>query len=139
MNPSERFIFFQVSNASAKCKKITDTAKNHFEKKESLIFFVENEKAALFVDELLWKFPETSFLPHLITDEPTTEPLVITTSKINVNQASFAFNLCPTPLLIEGFQIIYDFEDLSTQSKQNLSGIRLNAYKQGGLILTSLL
>jgi hypothetical protein len=56
---------------------------------------------------------------------------VIAKVKKNVNQARVAFNLCPTPLLIEGpFRIIYEFEDLTAPNKKNLSSLRFDAYKQ---------
>ena len=89
-----------------------------------------------FVDELLWKSPQVSFLPHIATDEPTSELIAITRSKQNVNGAKIAFNLCSTPLLIEGpFRIIYDFEDLTSPSKQQLSALRFDAYKKAGFLI----
>src|SRR5690349_21499374 len=103
MTPSStRVVFFQVRDNGAKIKKIVETAHTHFERKEPLLVLVEDPKAKEFVDTLLWKTPDTSFLPHLATDEPTTELIAIALAKKNVNQAKIAFNLCPTPLLIEG-------------------------------------
>lgn len=115
-----------------------ETVHAHFGKKERFLFFVEDEKAQTFVDELLWKLPNTGFLPHIATDCQTSEQVAITKSKTNVNQAHFAFNLCSTPLLLPGFKIIYEFADLTTPNKQNLSGLRFNAYQQAGLVLESL-
>lgn len=137
MKTSNQIIFFQVNDPSLKLKRIVETATGHFRKKELIVFFVENEKAQVFLDELLWKFPNTSFLPHIATDTATTEPIAITKSKSNINQAKIAFNLCPTPLIIQEFKIIYDFEDLTTLNKQNLSSIRFNAYKEAGYMLSS--
>src|SRR5271170_7942283 len=89
-----RVVFFQVAEAAAKFKRIAETARAHFGKKESLLFFVDDDKALHFVDELLWKFPETSFLPHcaasLPTSDLTKERIAITKTKSNVNQAHFA-------------------------------------------------
>ena len=126
-----RVVFFQVRDTASKLRRIVETAQSHFEKKEPFLILVEDEKSQKFVDELLWKLPETSFLPHLLADEPTTNPLVITKAKKNLNQAKVAFNLCSTPLLIEGpFRIIYEFEDLTAPNKKNLSSLRFDAYKQ---------
>lgn len=125
-----RVVFFQVSDSAAKLKKIVETVNDHFRKNEPFLFFVEDEKALNFVDELLWKYPETSFLPHAATEEPTQERIAITKTKSNVNKALYAFNLCPTPLLIHGFKIIYDFEDLTAPNKKSFSSLRFNAYKQ---------
>ena len=117
--------------------KIVETARIHFGKNEPFLFFVEDEKALNFVDELLWKLPETSFLPHVASEEPTQERIAITKTKSNVNNALYAFNLCPTPLLIHGFKIIYDFEDLTAPNKKSLSSLRFNAYKQAKMPLES--
>jgi DNA polymerase IIIc chi subunit len=133
---STRCIFFQVRDNRSKLKKIIDTARLHFERKEPFLIFVEDLKAQEFVDELLWKNPPTSFFPHLATDEMTTELVAITKIKTNVNGAKTAFNLCPTPLLIEGpFKMIYEFEDLTAPNKTNLSSLRFDAYKQEGFLI----
>jgi DNA polymerase IIIc chi subunit len=132
-----RIVFFQVADALSKCKRISETARSHFEKKETLLFFVEDDKALQFVDELLWKFPETSFLPHTASDQKTADRIAVTKTKTNVNDASFAFNLCPTPLLLPFFKIIYEFEDLSAPNKKSLSNLRYNAYKQAKMPIES--
>lgn len=132
-----RAVFFQVADAASKMRWITETAKAHFSKKESLLFFVENDKARDFVDELLWKLPAHSFLPHIASDQPTSERIVITKTRTNVNGAHIAFNLCPTPLLLAEFKLIYDFEDLTASNKKNLSMLRFHAYKEAQMILES--
>lgn len=131
-----RVVFFQVRDNSTKIQRIIEMAQTHFEKKEPLLIVVEDARSQQYVDELLWKSPSTSFLPHIAMDEETTERLVITKTKKNVNGASIAFNLCPTPLLIEGpFRIIYDFEDLTAPNKKNLSSLRFDSYKQAGYLI----
>ena len=111
-------------------------ARLHFEKKDPFLIFAEDIKAQSFVDELLWKFPEESFLPHLASDDSTKELVVVTKSKKNVNTAKAAFNLCPTPLLIDGsFRIIYEFEDLTSPAKKELSGQRFDAYKKAHYLI----
>lgn len=131
-----RVVFFQVSDNPTKLKRLVEMAHTHFEKKEPFLIMVEDEKSQKFVDELLWKLPETSFLPHVASDTTTNDLIVITKVKNNVNNARVAFNLCPTSLLIEGpFRIIYEFEDLSAPSKKNLSSQRFDAYKQAGFFI----
>lgn len=135
-NPSTRVIFFQVSDTGSKLKKIFETARLHFDKKEPILFFAEEEKSQRFVDELLWKQPPASFLPHNVSDGPTQDLVVITKSKNNVNNAKFAFNLCPTALFInEPLKIIYEFEDLTAPIKKNLSSQRFDAYKKAGFFI----
>ncbi len=131
-----RVIFFQVRDAKLKLQRLVEMAQTHFEKKDPFIIFVEDTKAQSFVDDLLWKLPETSFLPHSATDDTTKDLIAITKSKTNVNQARSAFNLCPTPLLLEGpLRLIYDFEDLTSPSKKELSSLRFDAYKHAHYLI----
>lgn len=131
-----RIVLFQTRDPKSKLMRLIETATAHFEKKERLLILVEDEKTAQFVDELLWKSPETSFLPHVTTDEPTQELIAVTRQKKNINGAKFAFNLCSTPLMIEGpFRVIYDFEDLTSPNKQHLSSLRFEAYKQARYLI----
>lgn len=136
--PPTRVVFFQVKEAAAKLKCICETAAACFNRREHLIIFVEDAKAQDYVNDLLWKFPETSFLPHAASDEATRDFIAITKLKTNVNDAKIAFNLCPTPLLIGSpFRIIYDFEDLTHPSKNKLSSIRFDAYKAANCLIES--
>jgi DNA polymerase-3 subunit chi len=133
-----RIVFFQVDTPLKKVQKIVDTVQSHFEKKEHFLIVVEDSKAQTFLDELLWKEPNTSFLPHVAIDHPSSDRVVITKTKKNINQALFVFNLCSTPLFFEGpFKIIYELEDLTTLNKKNLSTLRFDAYKQAGLAIES--
>lgn len=136
MHP-KRAIFFQVRSNLEKVRMICETAKSHFEKKDPLLILVEDEKAKTYVDELLWKFPEESFLPHSTADEPTQDLIVITKTKKNLNQAKAFFNLCSTPLLFEELSLLYEFEDLTNPSKNKLSALRFDAYKKRGLAIES--
>ncbi len=134
--PNTRVIFFQVNDTLTKLKKIVEVAHTHFGKNEPLLIFVEEEKGEKFVDELLWKEPVTSFLPHIVSDEPTKELVVITKSKSNLNGAKVAFNLCPTSLFLnEPLKMIYEFEDLTAPVKKNLSSQRFDAYKKAGFFI----
>jgi DNA polymerase IIIc chi subunit len=135
MNEYTRIVLFQVRNANLKIARLAEMAQTHFAKKEQLLIIAEDEKAALYVDELLWKFPPSSFLPHVTAEKSTAALIAITKTRENVNQAKFAFNLCPTPLMIEGIRLIYDFEDLTSPLKQQLSSIRFDAYKKAGYLI----
>lgn len=131
-----RVVFFQVRDALTKLKRICEMATFHFKKKEPILIFVEDEKALKFVDELLWKLPSSSFLPHIAIDEETQDWVAITKVKKNINKAHVAFNLCTTPLLIEGpFRIIYEFEDLTAPNKKKLSNLRFDSYKKSRFII----
>lgn len=133
-----RVVFFQTTNATSKIKFLAKTARYHFDKKEKLLIIAEEDKALAFVDDLLWGCSPESFLPHAIIDSQSSEWIAITKLKKNLNDARFVFNLCPTPLLIEGsFRIIYDFEDTSSISKKMLSSTRFDAYKKAQFLIES--
>jgi DNA polymerase IIIc chi subunit len=126
-----RVVLFQVRQPSDKLARVVEACTDHFGKKERILVFAEDERGAKFVDDLLWK---SSFLPHQLEAE---DLISITTIKKNLNQAPIAFNLCPTPLLLEGFRIIYDFEDLTSLSKKQFSSLRFDAYKKAGYPIES--
>ena len=124
-----RVIFFQVRDPKLKLRRVAEAAQEHFERGERILLLCEEEKAAQFVDELLWKLP--AFLPHAIVGGATDERVAITVGKANPNEAKVAFNLCPTPLLTEGpWRLIYDFEDLTSPAKRGMSELRFDAYKK---------
>lgn len=126
-------VFFNVRNNESKLLKIAEIAKTHFLKRERLLIIAADQKALEYVDALLWKIPKESFLPHSIAENPVDEPIVLSRKRENLNQARFLFNLCPTPLLFEDpFKKIYEFEDLTTQTKEILSKRRFAAYRQAG-------
>ncbi|MBF8263287.1 MAG: polymerase chi subunit [Parachlamydiales bacterium] len=133
-----RVVFFQVSDPAAKIAHIAQTAQYHFLRKERFLVLAEEDKALAYVDELLWNHTPEIFLPHAIHDAECQEWIALTKLKKNLNDARYVFNLCPTPLLIEGpFRIIYDFEDTSSQSKKNLSATRYDSYKQAHFLIES--
>ncbi len=137
-DPLPRVIFFQVQTPQAKTSCLVQIVQRHFLLKEPVLIIAEEDKALAYVDELLWKHTPTSFLPHSILEKPTEEWIGITKVKKNLNNARYAFNLCPTPLLIEGpFRTIYEFEDATSQSKKNLSQLRYDAYKQARYLIES--
>jgi DNA polymerase IIIc chi subunit len=138
MSDTPRVVFFQVPDATAKLNRIAEIAQYHFIRKEHLLILAEEDKALAFADELLWKHPPDSFLPHSIQEAESKEWIVLTKIKKNLNDARYVFNLCPTPLLIEGpFRIIYDFEDTREPNKKMLSQIRFDAYKQAQFLIES--
>lgn len=138
LDSSTRVVFFQVKSAAEKPSTLIRIVQHHFFRKEPILILTEEDKALQYVDELLWKTPPESFLPHSIITEPSQERIAITKIKKNLNEAHCVFNLCSTPLLIEGsFRTIYDFEDLGSPNKKNLSQIRYNAYKKAHYLIES--
>lgn len=133
-----RVVFFQIKMPQDKPSCLVQIVKRHFLHKEPILIVVEEDKALRFVDELLWKHDPDSFLPHAILEQTGQEWIAITKVKKNQNSARYAFNLCPTPLLIDGpFRTIYEFEDATNASKKNLTNLRYDAYKKAGYPIES--
>jgi DNA polymerase IIIc chi subunit len=134
----KRIILFQIHTSAAKLSRLIETAAFHFKKRAPLLILAEDDKALQFVDDLLWKTPDASFLPHEIASSPTSALITLTKTKLNLNGARSLFNLCPTPYLTDAFSTLYDFEDLSSPAKQALSAIRFDAYKHTGWTISTL-
>ena len=133
----KQVLLFLVDTDQKKISSLCRVAKKHFDNREHLMIFAADDKALQYIDDLLWKYPEDSFLPHIISQKKTEEYIVITKLRENLNYAKFAFNLCPTPILHGDFQIIYDFEDKTSPHKCMLSQKRFEAYKEAKLIIES--
>ena len=126
---SPNIVFIPVSDNAAKLKAICDIANSQFQAEKTLLIMVPNAQAAAYVDSLLWKSPEESFLPHLITDNRTGERCVITTSQVNVNKAAVVLNLCPEacPIFSE-FETVFELWDETHPTKTEQSAQRKAAY-----------
>lgn len=139
MENKTRVVFFQVKDTSTKLSKICQTALSHFEKKEPMVILAPNQTAIEFIDALLWRFPEESFLPHSISDHPGTELITITSVLENLDQASRIFNLTNHPIFFkETIKIIYELEDFTSPEKKQLSEQRYLAYRKAGHLISSL-
>jgi DNA polymerase-3 subunit chi len=100
---------------------------------------VPNFQAAQYIDNLLWRIPEESFIPHIIADAPTAEWIAITMQdQQNVNQAARLLNLCSTPsALYQQVEEVYDLYDETHPQKKDLSQQRLRLYQAKGLLVKS--
>lgn len=133
MNDMTSVTLLKVSDNQAKLQRICETIRQHFESGNAVIVFVPNQDAAKYVDELLWRMPEESFIPHAISNTSSKDPIVITTEPKNLNQAKIMLNLCPGISPLSGdFQSVYDLIDETHPSKVELSAQRLAAYKSNG-------
>lgn len=128
-----RVCFIQVSDNNTKLQKISAVIYDHFVKNDKVLIAVPSNEAALYIDQLLWKMPEESFLPHSISNFPTKERVTITTSLTNVNQASILINLLtdlhPDPGPVN---MIYELLDLTSKDKELISRKKHAAYTNAG-------
>src|SRR5689334_18406522 len=74
-----------ISNNYEKIFILTRLAARHIREKEPLLIVVPNEKSLVYVDELLWKEPNESFIPHITSRIPTSSLITITICKENLN------------------------------------------------------
>lgn len=132
-----KVIFYQIKLDHTKLIKIIQTAHLHFKKKEPLLIIAPDDKSALFVDDLLWKNPVNSFLPHVISNNFCNDLIVLTTKKNNINNARHIFNLCPTPIIMEEITVVYDFEDITNHLKAEVSKNKYNHYRKMGCRIES--
>lgn len=138
MFSKNKIIFFQINDVKSKLIKIIQIAMSHFEKKENLLIQVQDDASSRFVDELLWKLPSESFLPHVISNNQCSDFIVITKSKENLNKSHYMFNLCQDIIELDtSYKIIYDFDDRTSLEKQNKSKKRFELYKKIGLTIES--
>lgn len=137
MNRDCRVTFFQVKNDGEKRERIIRLAEEYFEKKEPLLIRLPHEKALEYVDLLLWRTPQESFLPHAIKDEPCKDFIVLTTTEKNPNSARSVLNLTPQPLPTT-FLKIYELEDLASTHKHHSAQERYKAYKAAGCAIITL-
>jgi DNA polymerase-3 subunit chi len=133
----KKVTFYRVKDNSGKIQFICDKAHEAFRHERRLLIAVPNLQAAQYIDALLWRLPEESFIPHIIADTPTSEWIAITLQEIdNVNKAVCLLNLCPMPsLLYQQVEEIYDLYDETHPQKKELSQQRYQFYQSKGLIL----
>jgi DNA polymerase IIIc chi subunit len=128
-----RVCFMRAADNMSKLQKLYSVIHHHFVKNDKILVAVPSNEAALYIDQLLWKMPEESFLPHAIVNHPTKERIAITTSLLNVNQASILINLLGNLHPNTGtIGLIYEFLDLTSKDKEANSRQKQAAYASIG-------
>lgn len=124
-------IFLRVRSPQEKIVSICKTMSYLFNSGNTILIHAPSADAAQYVNDLLWRYPEDSFLPHSVESTPTNERIVITTAAENLNQAQVLFNLCTTV----GdhclhFEKIYELQDETDPNRLQLSKQKYNIYKE---------
>ena len=132
-----KVIFFQIKKPLDKLLKITKTAYLHFENKKHLLFLASDDKVEKYIDDLLWKEPKFSFLPHVISDTYTSELVAITKKNININNALYIFNLSSDPFFHFSCRVIYEFDDYSDKKRALISKKKFQVYREKGYLIES--
>ncbi|NGX56108.1 MAG: DNA polymerase III subunit chi [Candidatus Anoxychlamydiales bacterium] len=130
-NSNTKVIFFFVKDIKTKLLRIIQTSLKHFESKEKLLIKVQDEASLKYVDELLWKEPKESFLPHVISEKKNDDFIVLTKSQDNLNESYYLFNLCQDTIdLNASYRVIYDFDDHTNITKKENSKKRYQIYRK---------
>ncbi len=128
-------IFIKVKDNKTKLWQLCDRIRTHFLKGEFILVTVPNQEAANYLDDLLWRYPEDSFLPHRVLNRQAKERIAITLGIENVNNATILFNLLPTAFIpFNQFTTLYEFYDETHPTKVELSKQRLATYPHHTLI-----
>ena len=122
-------LFLEVNDNKTKLKTIWEVIQKHYPA-ETLLIKVPNAEAAAYIDQLLWRYAEESFIPHAVVNGPSKERIVITTKNENLNQAQVLLNLCAEAASnAVHFKKIYELMDKTDRSKESASFSRIHAYK----------
>lgn len=127
--------FFPIKKNQEKLQIIANQVQDNFNKEKKLLIHVPNEAAAKFVDELLWKTPADSFIPHSIVNAASSEFICISENHLqNLNQASCLINLCiDASPIYHKFEEIIEFFDETTPDKLHQSKKKVQDYRNLGL------
>ncbi|MBA3721758.1 MAG: DNA polymerase III subunit chi [Parachlamydiaceae bacterium] len=131
MNFLPKVIFTHVKDNQTKIGHICQTVYEAINKKKRILILVQNEEAAKYIDSLLWRFPEESFLPHSYANKPTKENIVVTTiNSQNLNQAAILLNLSPsTTPIFNHFEEIHELYDETSPPKVENSKLKIKSYQ----------
>jgi len=139
MKNTPTIIFLNVADNATKLKKLCETVRGHFSAKEKILIAVSSDEAASYIDQLLWRMPEESFMPHITSEKKSNEHIVITKSNENINGANVYINLrAEIPASMTGYHLIYDLLDLTHPTKADQSRKRQDAYQTSGYTFTEI-
>lgn len=130
---SPPIVFLKVSDTLSKLMRICDVVHKYFSLQQRVLISVQNDASATFIDNLLWRLPQESFIPHSISNKPCNEAIVITTSLENYNSASTLISLrTQANPMVKHFSTNYELNDHTNPQKHHLSQKRLTQYEKLG-------
>ncbi len=133
MTHKKKVILVPIRTPEEKLSKLLNIAYFHFMNRERLLFITPSD-AIPFLDNLLWTKKKDEFLPHTIYNESSYDFITITKEFFNVNNSPFIFNLHKESFLADGpHAVIYEFNDMTSTQKQEISQKKIEYYKQNSL------
>lgn len=127
--------FLKVSDNPQKLTKICQVVQHYFNLHKALLILVPNQEVAEYIDQLLWKIPEESFLPHSIVNSSSTEKVIITSMAQNFNEASIILNLTAEIHPFSEYEITIELFDETHPAKREISQQKVEKYRQQGLTI----
>ena len=134
---TRRILFFQVTNSQQKIDRLTEIARQKFIEKTPLLILAQDSYTAEFVDKILWEYPVHSLTPHEFTLNNSEETVCVSLPSHNPNKSKHIFNLTKTPILEASFEIVYEFDDITTPEKATISRQKYHVYKEAKFALAS--
>ncbi len=120
--------FLPIKSVQVKVQAVCSLVKECFDQGSKVLITVPNDAAADYVDQMLWKYPRESFLPHARSGE--NEAVLISHTHENLNGAETLLNLCPevSPIVTQ-FKYVFELYDQTQAQKQALSQQRYKFYQ----------
>jgi DNA polymerase III subunit chi len=130
MKTQPKVTFHVVKNTAAKLKTISDIVGKAFIAGEKMLIAAPSAEAAAYIDQLLWRMPEESFLPHVIAAKPVPNRIAIAVNPTqNFNQATILLNLAPAASPIAAlFAEVHELFDETDPTKAEQSLQRQRQY-----------
>lgn len=122
--------FLTVKDNVSKISRVCGLTSHLFQQNKKTVICVPNVEIGKYIDAMLWKYPESGFIPHIMTNSSSEETIIIATSKDPFKDYSTLINLCPN--IHENFQhfkTVYELYDTTHPTKEASSIARIDAYK----------
>jgi len=116
---NHKVIFFEIKRSFQKLDKIIGAAHYHYKSSHRLLILSPNEKATSFIEDLLWKEPKESFLPHNMDENDLI--LISHNRDLLKKPIHYIFNLTDFFLdLSLPERTIYEFDDITNEDKKKI-------------------
>ena len=138
MKNMKRVIFHPIKKNHEKIPYLVRLVHQYFHLNHFLDILTSDLASKTKIDELLWKYPKNSFLPHT-TEAKSSYLIKIYTKEETIHPAHTCLNLSLKPLSpTSAYQTILEFDDQSSKQKKESSKIKYQFYKENGYKIATL-
>lgn len=124
--------FLRAASGTQKLSHVTSTVEKLFNDGKKVQILAPNDEALRYIDELLWSYKSETFLPHSVVHGPSKDPIVLSKSLNNLNQADALLNLLPSPPpadFFSAFPLVYELLDETTPDKKAQADHKVQAWQ----------